>query len=196
MYVSRGLGIASTYLSQIDSAIPQYCPSCSPSLVAALVNQESGGNQFTAAGAPLTSSAGAVGLFQLMPATAAGLNVNPADPAGNIQGGLTYLQQLYDKYGDWNEALIAYNEGPGTLAAGTVYPSSQQYADSILSASGISDSSALPSDTADLSVGSPTVTLSSWAASLDQFSFLGLSGTAWAGISAALLLMLFAFRRT
>lgn len=160
------------------------------------MNQESGGNQFLASGAPLTSPAGAIGLFQLMPSTAAGLNVNPADPSGNIQGGLTYLQQLYDQYGDWNQALIAYNEGPGTLSKGTVYPSSQSYADSILSQAGISDMTSGSSDTSDLSVRGPTADLSTLEGSLDSFSFLGLSGTIWAAISAGLFVLLFAFRRT
>src|SRR5580698_10329124 len=77
---ASGALVSSTYNSQILAAIPTYCPSCPPSLVTSLVNTESSGNQFTSSGAPLTSSAGAIGLFQLMPATGAGLSVNPNDP--------------------------------------------------------------------------------------------------------------------
>lgn len=143
--------MSSTYNSQILAAIPTYCPSCPPSLVTSLVNTESSGNQFSSSGAPLTSSAGAIGLFQLMPATAAGLSVNPNDPTQNIQGGLTLLQQLYNQYGDWTTALEAYNEGSGNLAkqlAAGQTPVSAGYASGILSAAGISDSS-LPSDSSD-----------------------------------------------
>lgn len=140
-----GLSLAGVYDSQIISAIPQYCPSCPPSLVLSLVQAESSGNQFTNSGGLVTSPAGAIGLFQLEPATAGDLGVNAATPAGNIQGGLTYLQQLYNQFGDWNEAVEAYNEGPGALqaqiAAGST-PVSAGYASGILSAAGMTDSSA------------------------------------------------------
>jgi hypothetical protein len=187
----RGLG-SNTYTSQILAAIPQYCPSCPPSLVTSLVNTESGGNQFTSSGGVLTSSAGAEGLFQLMPATAAGLSVNPADPSQNIQGGLTLLQQLYNQYGNWTQALEAYNEGGGNLAAQIAAgqtPVSAGYASSILSAAGIStDSSGMPnlSDTGSLDDSDSTG---------DPLPFLaigGLPGVAVAGIGLAVIGLLWA----
>jgi hypothetical protein len=144
------LSLEGVYDSQITSAIPTYCPSCPPALVLSLVQAESSGNQFTNAGGLVTSSQGAIGLFQLEPATAAGLNVNPATPAGNIQGGLTYLQQLYNQFGNWPDALAAYNEGPGALQTqlnAGVTPTSAGYASGILANAGMSDSS--PSDTSD-----------------------------------------------
>ena len=63
------------------------------------------------------SSEGAVGVMQLMPATAAGLGVtNLTDPTQNITGGLTYdLQMLSQFGGDWMKALAAYNWGPGNV---------------------------------------------------------------------------------
>ena len=150
----KGLGSASPYTSQIAAAIPTYCPSCPPALVLALVQQESGGQQFTASGAPLTGSSGDTGLFQLLPSTAAGLNVDPTTAAGNIQGGLTLLQQLYNQYnGNWTQILEAYNEGPTNLAnqlAAGQTPASQAYANSILSAAGLSPaSSSVSTDTGD-----------------------------------------------
>jgi soluble lytic murein transglycosylase-like protein len=64
-----------------------------------------------------TSPAGAQGLAQLMPATAAGLGVtNPLDPAQAIEGGAKYLRQQLDHFGgDASKALAAYNAGPGAV---------------------------------------------------------------------------------
>ena len=57
----------------------------------------------------LTSDAGARGIFQLMPGTAAGLGVNPDDPTGNIFGGLSYIQQLMKQTGgDTSQLLRQY----------------------------------------------------------------------------------------
>ncbi len=71
-----------------------------------LVQQESGWN----AGA--VSDAGAIGLAQLMPETAALLGVNPTDPAQNLEGGARYLAMQYRTFGSWRLALAAYNAGP------------------------------------------------------------------------------------
>jgi soluble lytic murein transglycosylase-like protein len=82
-----------------------------PALLAGLVKQESGFNP--SAGSP----AGARGLTQLMPATAAGLGVtNVLDPAQNLDGGAKYLRQQLDAFGgDVTRALAAYNAGPGAV---------------------------------------------------------------------------------
>ena len=61
------------------------------------------------------SKAGAIGIMQLMPKTAASLGVDPTDPAQNIRGGVTYLKQMHDKYQDPHLTLMAYNAGPGRL---------------------------------------------------------------------------------
>ena len=82
-----------------------------PALLAGLVKQESGFK------ADAGSHAGARGLTQLMPATAAGLGVtNVLDPVQNLNGGAKYLKQQLDAFGgDTAKALAAYNAGPGAV---------------------------------------------------------------------------------
>jgi soluble lytic murein transglycosylase len=59
------------------------------------------------------SRAGAQGLMQLMPTTAANLGVaDPLEPTQNVHGGVSYLRSLLDRYGDLTRALAAYNAGP------------------------------------------------------------------------------------
>jgi soluble lytic murein transglycosylase-like protein len=82
-----------------------------PALLAGLVRQES--NFDPTAGSP----AGARGLTQLMPGTAAGLGVTDVtDPLQSLDGGARYLKQQLDAFGgDVTKALAAYNAGPGAV---------------------------------------------------------------------------------
>lgn len=62
------------------------------------------------------SRAGALGLTQLMPTTAAALGVTqPFDPEQNLSGGAKYLAQMLNKFGSLETALAAYNAGPGAV---------------------------------------------------------------------------------
>jgi cell wall-associated NlpC family hydrolase len=81
-----------------------------PALLAAVAQQESGFD------ASAVSPAGAQGLMQFMPATAAGLGVNPLDPSSAIDGAARYLSNLTRQFGSTELALAAYNAGPGTVS--------------------------------------------------------------------------------
>lgn len=123
---ARGMGVALTPTQQQIVTAAQNA-GIDPALALAVAQQESGFNPSA------VSSAGATGLFQLMPATAASVGVtNSNDPTQNIQGGLTYLSQLLQKYGgDVSSALWAYNAGPGNEAAGVLPAETASYIPSV-----------------------------------------------------------------
>lgn len=79
------------------------------------------------------SEQGAIGYMQLMPETAKAMGVkNIKDPEQNIMGGAKYLKYLYDKYGNWRDTLIAYNEGEGNFDNGERFSESINYANNVL----------------------------------------------------------------
>ena len=64
------------------------------------------------------SPAGAIGIAQFMPKTAAGLGLNPRDPEASLKAAAQLMRRYLDIYhGSYAMALAAYNAGPGGLAA-------------------------------------------------------------------------------
>jgi peptidoglycan DL-endopeptidase CwlO len=85
------------------------------------------------------SSAGAVGMMQFLPSTAASMGVDPYDPASAIDGTARYLRSALDRFGSLDQAIASYNVGPGAIArAGGVQPGSQaeRYLSNVLDATG------------------------------------------------------------
>jgi len=84
-----------------------------PAIVHSIARAESGYRE------DAVSPKGAIGLMQLMPKTAAGLNADPNDPAQNAEAGARYLRDLLEKYEDdphqVSKAIAAYNAGPAAV---------------------------------------------------------------------------------
>lgn len=100
-----------------------------PALLYAVLEAESGGNP------DAVSRHGAMGLMQLMPATAQACGLRkPFDPQANLECGASYLSQLLVRFhNDVTFAVAAYNAGPGAVArARGVPPQSQAYVRRVL----------------------------------------------------------------
>lgn len=80
-----------------------------PSLLQAVAWRESRGRPAA------VSRKGALGVMQLMPATAAAMGVDPRDPDDNLRGGAIYLRRQLDRFGSVPLALAAYNAGPAAV---------------------------------------------------------------------------------
>ena len=110
-------GLYQGYVSQAskDFGVPK-------DILNAVIQVESNWNR-TAVG-----TSGEKGLMQIMPGTGRDLGLtNFFDPEANIRAGAKYLSQQYTRFGNWREALQAYNAGAGNIKAGA------GYADKVLS---------------------------------------------------------------
>lgn len=132
--VSRYAGNPDAWAITADILDASYAYGVDPVFAAAVFTVESHFDQ------QAVSSAGAVGIAQLLPGTAAELGVDPYDEQGNIYGGVAYLAALLERYSQWDQpavyAAAAYNAGPGAVdAAGGVpgYRETVDYVGKVLS---------------------------------------------------------------
>jgi hypothetical protein len=105
--------------------VVEYQPGGGGDIFSRMIGAESGGRQFAADGSPLQSSAGALGIAQVMPGTApeaaqlAGLpfdeNRYRTDPQYNAALGKAYFEKQLQDFGDPALAVAAYNAGPGAV---------------------------------------------------------------------------------
>lgn len=125
---SGALPAGTPYASLFERAGSRY--GVDPTLLAAVAKQES------AFDPRAVSHAGAQGLMQLMPATAAGLGVrNSFDPAQAVDGAARLLRDLIREFGRTDHALAAYNAGPGAVHRYNgipPYPETQRYVPAVL----------------------------------------------------------------
>ena len=113
--MNSGSPSAIAYSKRVEEFVPIIEETCSrhgvdPQLVKALIQVESNYNHLA------VSRKGAMGLMQLMPGTASRYGVKSAfDPHENVDGGVRYLKDLLELFGDKQLALAAYNAGEGAV---------------------------------------------------------------------------------
>lgn len=105
-------------------------------LLSSLLNVESGYNPNA------HNDSGATGIAQFMSSTAQDLGIDPSDPRQSIDGAARYLKQNYDQFGNWEQALEAYNGGPGNVGSGDT----KEYAQKVLDGAGDISRSATPNN--------------------------------------------------
>lgn len=129
---AAGTGSPAAFRHLFETAATKY--GVSADLLTAVARQESAFNPRA------VSSAGAQGLMQLMPATAAELGVNdPFDPAQAVDGAARLLRDLQQRFGSTELALAAYNAGPGAVMrydGVPPYAETQQYVRAIMATLG------------------------------------------------------------
>jgi LysM repeat protein len=125
-----------TASADVPTLLTQYAQAygLDPVLVEALAWQESGWRQ------NVVSSAGAIGVMQILPSTADWLSTDvvgrPLDVSGNvndnIEAGVAFLRFLINNTGSVQLGVAAYYQGPGSLASAGMLPETQQYVSNIM----------------------------------------------------------------
>ena len=125
----RGVSRSQRYDDLIESAAREH--GVPAALVKAVIKAESAFNPNA------VSPKGAMGLMQLMPATARTLGVEePFRAEANVHGGTRYLRHLHNRFGSWTHTLAAYNAGPTAVAryrGVPPYPETRTYVKRVLS---------------------------------------------------------------
>lgn len=112
------------------------------------------------------SGAGAEGIAQFEPGTAAQYGVNPWDAQSSINGSAHYLSDMYAQFGSWTNALAAYNGGPGAIHNGQPSAETAGYASTVLAKAGTADATL-----ASAAKSSPTLSQAEYdAMSLEQLN--------------------------
>ena len=126
-----GTSRAAPYQAMFNAAGAKY--GIDPAILSSVAKAESGYNPSA------VSPAGAVGLMQFMPSTAAGMGIDPTDPAQAIDGAARYLSAQVKRFGSVPLALAAYNAGPNAVKKyGGIppYPETQNYVAKVLASAG------------------------------------------------------------
>jgi len=103
-----------------------------PALFERQIERESGFNPSA------RSPAGATGIAQFMPGTAAGLGINPNDPRQALNAAARLMARYIRQYGGWEQALRAYNAGPGNIERSRGFRETNEYVRAILGGGGSS----------------------------------------------------------
>jgi cell wall-associated NlpC family hydrolase/lysophospholipase L1-like esterase len=121
------VGATVPYAADFNAAGTRY--GIDPRMLAAVARTESGFDPAVIA-CHRASTAGALGIMQIMPATARAWNIDPCNPDEAIPAAAAELQRLHEHFGTWPLAWAAYNAGAGAVERyGGVppYPETQQY---------------------------------------------------------------------
>jgi hypothetical protein len=144
-----------------------------PNVFERQIRQESGFNPSA------VSPAGAIGIAQIMPATARGWGVNPRDPNAALDAAAKNMARYVHQYGSYRNALIAYNAGPGAVGRGSLPAETQNYIKTILGGSNPSPASARAASaqggrsTGSTTTNLPGATFKTTVPTVDQSAFEG-----------------------
>ncbi|MGN1154211.1 MAG: lytic transglycosylase domain-containing protein [Candidatus Gastranaerophilaceae bacterium] len=119
MLLSTKVNASEVPVNHVKNTIVQHSVALGvdPAIALSIAKVESGYNHSR------RSVNGAVGVFQLMPSTAARIGVNPYRLSDNIRGGILYYKMMYKMFGSTELALAAYNAGPAYILKHHTAPS-------------------------------------------------------------------------